>query len=226
MPTPESLKGSDEGHWVQMYWMRLKVLRSAVGWSWVELDGRRRWVGYPAQVDWELLIWELWRKVGRPPRMIQQSWFWPGMMVQVWVWIVVCKGCQSWKSPLQILVPDGPWNHVAMDLMWPLPERARSNKHVLVVTDPFTKWVVAFPVQNMEAETVAQVMVQEIICRFATPHALHSDQGRTFEGLLMAEVAWVPGLEKTCTTPYHPQADGLVERFNFMFRAMLMAVVT
>lgn len=42
----------------------------------------------------------------------------------------------------------------------------------------------------------------------------------------MAEVARVLGLEKTCTTPHHLQADGQVERFNRMFRAMLTAVVS
>lgn len=52
----------------------------------------------------------------------------------------------------------------------------RGNKHVLVVADPFTKWVEAFPVPDMGAETVAQVVVREIICRFGILRALHSDQ--------------------------------------------------
>lgn len=41
----------------------------------------------------------------------------------------------------------------------------------------------------------------------------------------MAKIARVLGLKKTCTTPYHPQADGQVERFNGMLRAMLTAVI-
>lgn len=49
-----------------------------------------------------------------------------------------------------------------MDLMGPLPETAQGNKHVLVVADPFTKWVEAFPVPNMEAETVAQVEYRKL----------------------------------------------------------------
>lgn len=38
--------------------------------------------------------------------------------------------------------------------------------------------VEAFPVPNMAAETMAQVVVREIICQFGTPCKLHSDQGR------------------------------------------------
>lgn len=50
-------------------------------------------------------------------------------------------------------------------------------------------------------------------------HSDHSDQSR-----VMAEVARVLGLEKMCMTPYHPHADGQVERFNRMHGAMLTAV--
>lgn len=112
-----------------------------------------------------------------------------------------------------------------MDLMGPFPETTRGNKHVLMVVDPFTKWFEAFPVPNMEAETVAKVAVREIICRFGTPWALHSDQGRTFESRVMVEVARGLGMEKMCTTPYNPQADRQVERFNRTLGAMLTAVV-
>lgn len=41
----------------------------------------------------------------------------------------------------------------------------------------------------------------------------------------MAEVSRVLGIEKTRTTPYHPQADGQVERFNRTLGTMLTAVV-
>lgn len=55
---PESLRGSDEGRQMRMYWTWIEVWCGALGWSWVEPDGRRRWVWYPAQVDCEPLIWE------------------------------------------------------------------------------------------------------------------------------------------------------------------------
>ncbi|KAL5494279.1 hypothetical protein EMCRGX_G015577 [Ephydatia muelleri] len=46
------------------------------------------------------------------------------------------------------------------------------------------------------------------------PDVLHTDQGRNFESTLMKEVYRLLGIVKTRTTPYHPQSDGLVERFN------------
>ena len=64
---------------------------------------------------------------------------------------------------------------------------------------------------NQEATTVAEVLVKEFICRFGT---IHSDQGRNFEAAVFAEVCKLLGIEKTRTTPLHPESDGMVERFN------------
>ena len=48
---------------------------------------------------------------------------------------------------------------------------------------------------------------------------IHSDQGREFENKVMQELSLLCGAHKTRTTPYHPESDGLVERFN---RTLLM----
>ena len=57
--------------------------------------------------------------------------------------------------------------------------------------------------------------------RFSPPEQLHSDQGRQFESSLLREVCRSLGIHKTRTTPYHPQGDGLVERFNRTLLNML-----
>ncbi|CAI5648644.1 unnamed protein product [Oreochromis niloticus] len=41
-----------------------------------------------------------------------------------------------------------------------------------------------------------------------------SDQGRNFKSKVFGEICRRLGVEKTRTTPIHPQSDGLVERFN------------
>ena len=66
----------------------------------------------------------------------------------------------------------------------------------------------------MEAITVAKCLVNEFICRFGVPEQLHSDQGRNFESKVIKNVCDLLQIRKTRTSPYHPQSDGLVERFN------------
>ena len=79
----------------------------------------------------------------------------------------------------------------------------------------------AYPIPNQEAVTVAKTLTDHFFCRFSTPEQLHSDQGRQFESNLLAEVCQILGIRKTRTTPYHPQCDGLVERFNRTLLNML-----
>ena len=115
---------------------------------------------------------------------------------------------------MQADLPSGPFERVAMDILGPLPITTRGNKYILVVGDYFTKWVESFPLASIEAEKVAEVFVHQFVCRFGTPNILHTDQGRNFDSALVKAMCKLLGIKKTRTTAYHPQSDGLIERFN------------
>ena len=115
---------------------------------------------------------------------------------------------------------------VAMDILGPLPETASGNKYVLVAGDYFTRWMEAYPLPNQEATTVATKLVDELFCRFSLPEQLHSDQGRQFESDVIKEICKLLQIDKTRTTLYHPQCDGLIERFNCTLTQMLSTCLT
>lgn len=114
---------------------------------------------------------------------------------------------------------------LAVDILGELPVTEHGNKYILVVGDYFTKWTECFPMPNMEASTVARLLVTEMISRFGVPDKIHSDQGAQFESSLFTEVCKLLQIEKTRTTPYHPQSDGMVERFNRTLATMLSMFV-
>ena len=114
---------------------------------------------------------------------------------------------------------------VAVDIMGPLPETDDGNKYVLVAVDYFTRWTEAYGIRNQEAATVAKKLVDEVFCRFSPPEQLHSDQGRQFESDLIQELCKLLQVRKTRTTPYHPQCNGVVERFNRTLLDMLSTTV-
>ena len=72
---------------------------------------------------------------------------------------------------------------------------------------------------------MADVLVDKIILRFGMPLVIHSDQGREFENGLMKSLCSLLGCVKTRTAPYHPESDGMVERFNRTCLMMLSMFV-
>ena len=87
--------------------------------------------------------------------------------------------------------------------------------------DYLTKWPEAFPAEDQTALTVAKLFVTEIVPRHGVPSELLSDCGSAFLSSLMFEVYQLLGVKKTNTTAYHPQTDGLVERFHRTLTDML-----
>ena len=111
------------------------------------------------------------------------------------------------------------WERVAMDLLDMSITSAKGNRYLLVMVDCFSRWTEACPLPDKTAISVADAFFSNIVCRFGMPTVIHSDQGREFENKVMHELCILGGAHKTKTTPYHPESDGLVERFN---RTLLM----
>ena len=88
--------------------------------------------------------------------------------------------------------------------MGPLP-LSNGNKDILVIGDHCTKWYEAIPLPDQTAVTTANASVDHWINRFGCPHSLHSDQGRTFESKLFEQLMQLLEMDKTQTTPFHPQ---------------------
>ncbi|XP_014677591.1 PREDICTED: uncharacterized protein LOC106817443 [Priapulus caudatus] len=162
---------------------------------------------------------------------VRQRFTWPGMRVDIHRWCRKCDACAQRKgrrhrrAGLQQQIVGAPWERVAIDYLGPLPTTERGNKYILVASDYFTKWTEAFALPTMTALRTADCLVTELFARFGVPRRLHSDQGTNFESQLFAAVCEALGIDKTRTTPYHPQSDGQVERFNRTVQDMLGKVV-
>ena len=170
--------------------------------------------------------------VAKTRSRVQGRFYWVqcGRDVQEW-----CRNCdicaqkrgpqRKIKAPMAKYNVGSPMERIAIDVLGPLPITEAGNKYILIIADYFTKWVEAFPMPNQEACTIAELLVKEVVCRFGVPLLVHSDQGRNFESALFAEMCRLLGISKTRTTPYHPQSDGMVERFNRTLEAQLSKFV-
>ncbi|KAL5020781.1 hypothetical protein ScPMuIL_002130, partial [Solemya velum] len=163
---------------------------------------------------------------------IRQIFYWLGMREDVTDWIKTCTMCQTRKSPvpkfrapLVNIQSSEPMEIVAIDITGPFPVTSRDNKYILVVGDLYSKWIESYPIPDQEAKTVAQVLTYKFFTRFGVPKQLHSDQGGNFESKLFKELCSLLGINKTRTTAYRPESDGMIERFNRTMKNILSKYV-
>jgi hypothetical protein len=129
---------------------------------------------------------------------------------------------QSVIAPLTPIQTTRPFEIVTTDIMGPLEITAQNNKYILVVCDHFTKWVELFAIKSLSAEEAADKLMQ-VIYRHSAPEAILSDQGTNFQSNLLSELWELLDKHKLRNTPYHPQCDGLTERFNRTLQPMIAA---
>lgn len=163
---------------------------------------------------------------------LRQRYYWPGLQEDVRAYIAGCNQCSCAKGPLkhkrapmQIAKARAPMERIATDILGELLMTAKGNKYILVISDYFSKWTECFPMRNMEAETVACIIVEQVITHLGVPYVIHSDQGAQYESQLFSEMCKLLGIKKTRITPYHPQSYGMVERFNKTLASMLRTYV-
>ena len=132
-----------------------------------------------------------------------------------------CKVCQAVKhggikgsQGRQRLHARRPWQRVAVDLVGPMLETSRGNRWKLVLVDHFTRWQDALVIPDATTPVVAATLDETVFSYMRLPEQIHTDQGARFESHLMSELCQLWGVDKTRTTPYHPPANGMVERNN------------
>eukprot|EP00731_Ephydatia_muelleri_P003091 Em0001g3091a len=155
-----------------------------------------------------------WRKT---LARLRQEAFWPNMHNDV-EFCKNCVLCQRSKLPnptpasLTSMPIGQSWEMIAVDIL-EVPMSTNGNRYLMVVQDYFTKWAEAIPLKNQTAALINEALVK-LCCIFGLPSIIHSDQGRAFESLLLRHTLDAFGIKKSRTTAYHPQGDGMVERFN------------
>ena len=134
---------------------------------------------------------------------VRQMFYWPGLQGDVKSYVAGCEICTKRKepnptkrAPMQIVRSGFPMERIAIDILGELPITSDGNKYILVMADYFTKWTEALPMPNMEACTVAKILVENVLCRFGILQKIHSDQGRQFESNLFQEMCKILGIEK------------------------------
>ena len=152
---------------------------------------------------------------------LKDKYFWPSMFNSIKEFVQSCEECQFRNVPrqktsgcLQPIVAPRIFHTVAMDFVGPISRTQKGNLYILIAIDVYSRFVIAAPTRNMEAETVAEFLLHKVALPFEFPHRLLTDRAANFMSKLLGDVLDLVNTNKVTTTSYYPQGDGVTERVN------------
>ena len=165
-------------------------------------------------------------------KIMTRRFMWHGIAKEVRDWARACIRCQTAKvkrhnrAPLHKFErPAARFEHVHVDLVGPLPA-SKGQTHLLTVIDWFTRWPEAIPLAYTDAADVGRAFALNRVARFGVPTDIISDRGPQFTAGIWKILAETLGCKIHHTTAYHPQVNGLFERFHRSLKAALRARLT
>ena len=163
----------------------------------------------------------------RTKQRLRTKVWWPGMNAAVEDFVSSCHGCQvtadpEKKTPVTMTaIPDGAWLLIGCDLCGPFP----TGENLLVCVDYYSRYPEVEIIYKTDAANITRKL-RKLFCRYGAPEAIVTDNGPQFRKnpvfkALMKEF----GVHHRKVTPYHPEANGEVERFNRTLKKTIQAAI-
>ena len=157
---------------------------------------------------------------------------WPGFQKEVKTFIRNCPMCQKIKrtdipvvhTQQYSLHGKVPMSSISVDSVGPLPEDINGNKHILVIIDNFSKYSMLYATKSTTALEYVQCILQ-FMGIFGVMKQIRSDGGTQFTAEICKQLAEILKFQHLIILPYHPEANGIVERRNAEVMKHLRALV-
>uniref|UniRef100_A0A8C5WDF6 Gypsy retrotransposon integrase-like protein 1 n=1 Tax=Leptobrachium leishanense TaxID=445787 RepID=A0A8C5WDF6_9ANUR len=165
--------------------------------------------------------------VERTLTLIRDRFYWQHMQKDVEHFVTrVCECLKKKKpnkptrAPLSTITTTYPFEMVSVDFLH-LEKCKQGYEYILVVMDHYTRFAQAYATRNKSAKTVAEKIFNDFALKFGFPSKIHHDMGKEFENQMFTRLKELSGVRGSHTTPYHPQGNGQVKRFNRTLLSML-----
>ena len=157
---------------------------------------------------------------------------WPSFRKDIEEYVRTCPVCQKVKYQATPVVETEsyhlsgsyPMANLSIDTVGPLPLDDQQNQYILVIICDFSKFATLYATPSTEAVSYVNALVQHIGL-FGVPSTIRTDGGSQFTAHIAQQVSTLLGFQHTVILPYHPQANGIVERHNAEVMKHLRAMV-
>jgi len=152
---------------------------------------------------------------------MRNHYYWPSLAADVFGWVAACPTCAKNRlmgtqsiASMRLFPATEPFAALAIDLLGPLPRTPEGYEYILVICDRSSKFTRAVPLKDISALDVLSAFLDTWVASYGIPDSVLSDNGPQFAAVLWQGVLKALGIDTNYATPYHPQTNGQVERFN------------
>ena len=152
---------------------------------------------------------------------LTQLYIWPGKLEQVEDVVLSCLTCQQTKPRVTlpagqmdpVKIPDlTPFSVIAIDTI-DLPRTPRGFKHVLMIEDVFTKFIICVPLKAVTSSNIITALTDHLFLEHGIPSILLSDQATVFRSTEFQNMCSSYNIQSHFSPKYSPWTNSS-ERFN------------
>lgn len=150
---------------------------------------------------------------------IKSKFTWKNMTKDITKHVKNCESCQINKSFIKTkekltitTTAQTCFDLIAIDTIGPLPKTENNFEYAVTVVCELSKYVIAIPIENKKAHTVAKAIVENVFLIYGPARRVLTDCGTEYMNEMMKNVLKLLNVDHSSSTPYHHETLGLVER--------------
>ena len=176
--------------------------------------------------------------INKTCKKITLCFYWPGIKSDVIDYIKGCEGCQRvnrsalQKSSLELYnipIPIKVMSQVGIDLMKLCTDGFEDEagfQYVITAQCYFMKYVEIGALRTKSGLEVASWIYTNIFCHYGVTDIHISDRRNEFCNMVSKELYRKCGVRHCIMTPYHPQANRMIERCNCTTSEMILKMIS
>jgi len=116
-----------------------------------------------------------------------------------------------------------PFSQLMIDIAGPLPPTKSGNVYIFSIVDIFSRFIRLIPLKSIISKEIIKCIEEHWVPFFGYPTRMYSDCGTNFRSREIMEYCDKNKIEQVFSSPYHPQSNGLVERYFRSAKDMIHA---
>lgn len=164
---------------------------------------------------------------------LRRYYYWKNMTKDVAKFVRNCEKCRlnkvrpSTTEPLVLTpTPQTAFDIVIIDTIGPFKPSYQGNVYAVTLICELTKYVVAVPIPNKEAKTVARAIFEHFILIYGPMRQITTDLGTEYKNEVMKELCTLLKIEHRLSTAYRHQTLGTIERNHRVFNEYIRAYIS